>query len=452
MATAPTDGVDIELRGAIALLDLEFERGDPPPECLVVGAAGTGKTWGILFILHMLSLYRPNMRILICRKTRAALTESVLVTYEQEVLPVTGHRWMAEDSKRRVRQSYAYPNGTEWIVGGIDTPSRILSTSYDLAFVNEAIELEEEDWEMIQSRIGRPDRSHSLNCIIGDTNPGVPSHWLKARCDRGQTEERTSRHQDNPSFWREGAWTPAGESYRARLARLTGARYKRLYEGLWAAGESQWFTEFGPQHVSAAAEYRIGLPLHVAVDSGFHTGVVWFQIVGAGDDTKVHVFRSWYTHNRPAYDVGREVLKRTSEACHHRSIGRFDRGTTDPAGDSPTGIGTTVFEEYRRAGLNLDPWPRYPGSVADGLALIESFVSVDPPGLLIHPRCTDLIAAFENYCRKKQGGQFIDKPVDPQHPHEELIDALRGGLMDAYPEGRKIDPVYRRVKIGQARY
>ena len=61
---------------------------------------------------------------------------------------------------RRVRQTYLYPNGTEWITGGFDKPTKLLSTSYDLAFINEAIETTETDWETLQSRIGRPERSH----------------------------------------------------------------------------------------------------------------------------------------------------------------------------------------------------------------------------------------------------------------------------------------------------
>jgi hypothetical protein len=51
-----------------------------------------------------------------------------------------------------------------------------------------------------------------------------------------------------------------------------------------------------------------------------------------------------------------------------------------------------------------------------------------PPRLTIHPRCEILIQAFENYRRARVGGQWRDWPEDPQHPHEDLIDALRGGI------------------------
>ena len=54
--------------------------------------------------------------------------------------------------------------------------------------------------------------------------------------------------------------------------------------------------------------------------------------------------------------------------------------------------------------------------------------------LTIHPRCVRLKEAFRNYCRQRRGGQWIDFPADG-HPEEDLIDALRGGIRDAMPEG-----------------
>ena len=56
---------------------------------------------------------------------------------------------------------------------------------------------------------------------------------------------------------------------------------------------------------------------------------------------------------------------------------------------------------------------------------------------LIHPRCAALKTAFQNYTRRRTGrGGWLDKPADPQHPHEDLMDALRGGVRDRFPDGR----------------
>jgi hypothetical protein len=107
-------------------------------------------------------------------------------------------------------------------------------------------------------------------------------------------------------------------------------------------------------------------------------------------------------------------------------------------------VGPTVTGEYQRAGLKLEPWPVRP--VADGLALVNSFVaSGDPPALTVHPRCRHLIDAFANYKRAKRSNQYIDRPEDEQHPHEDLLDPLRGGLQSRFPEGRRPAPKFRYV-------
>ena len=186
--------------------------------------------------------------------------------------------------------------------------------------------------------------------------------------------------------------------------------------------------------MSEFAAYSPHYPVILAIDSGVHTGAVWFQIRPSAHGDVVTVFGDYYSFNLPAFMVAQQILERSSDL----GLRGFDRIVTDPAGGSRTAIGPTVIGEYERAGLrNLQNWPRYPGSVIDGLGLIESFVSVDPPQLLVHPGCMELRNAFANYRRKKRGGQWIDEPEDPQHPYEELLDALRGGLQDRYPDGRK---------------
>ena len=155
----------------------------------------------------------------------------------------------------------------------------------------------------------------------------------------------------------------------------------------------------------------------------------------------IHVFADYLAEGRSAEANARAIRDLASDRCQ----GLFRHATTDPAGKSRNAIGPTVLAEYARAGLILNPWPH--GSVADALALLESFVvpSVGPTQLLVHPRCKALIDAFQGYRRAKRGGQWLDRPEDPQHPHEDLIDALRGGLRAHYPEGRTGKSILIRV-------
>jgi hypothetical protein len=438
--------VDVRLKHAIRNFAL-------PKQLLIVGPAGTGKTFGVLAFLHLLAADIPNVRILVCRQTRVSLTESVLVTYEQEILPADGMEFISRGVSRRNRSGYFYPNGSQISLGGLEDARRVLSSAWDVVYVNEAIEVEESSWDTLSTRLNRPGRRSRFGYLIGDTNPGDPAHWLKAHCDDGRIASWEAGHKANPALWDGLDWTPAGDAYLESLGKLRGTRRKRLLEGLWAAGEGAWFETFDSSlHVSDRAEFDPRFPVHLAVDTGVHTGAVWFQVVGSGIDAEVRVFGDYYSATVPAFENARLILERSGELTgrgtpdhYGRTIAPFDVGRMDPSGNSNNGTGVVIGSEFLRAGLKLQPWPKFPGCVASGLALVESFVAVDPPKLLIHPRCRNLIDAFANYKRKRRGGQWIDDPEDPQHPYEDLIDSLRSGLLDKFPEGRKPDPGFMKV-------
>jgi hypothetical protein len=198
--------------------------------------------------------------------------------------------------------------------------------------------------------------------------------------------------------------------------------------------------------VNLRAEFDRNLPVHLSIDSGVFTGAVFFQIARLdsreGSIEEVRVFADYLFEGRPAEQNGRGILEVARKHCQ----GRLEFITTDPAGGSRNPVGPTVIGEFERVGLR--PIRRWPvGSVADSLALIESFI--DPADgrsrLSIHPRCEATIRALSNYRRAKRAGQWQDYPEDPQHPFEDLVDALRGGLRSHFPEGRVSQPSLARV-------
>jgi hypothetical protein len=212
-----------------------------------------------------------------------------------------------------------------------------------------------------------------------------------------------------------------------------------------------WFPSFATTtHVSVAAEYDLNLPIQLAIDSGVFTGAVFFQVVRemapSGPVEGIRVFGDYLAESLPAEQNARAILEVARSLC----LGRTDVISTDPAGGARNPVGPTVIGEYERVGLRpLRRWPI--GSVADGLALIESFI--DPADgrsrLTIHPRCAPTIRALQNYRRARRSGQWQDYPEDPQHPHEDLVDALRGGLRVCFPEGRCSSTSLARVPARQ---
>lgn len=208
-----------------------------------------------------------------------------------------------------------------------------------------------------------------------------------------------------------------------------------------------WFTNFGKENESIEAEYDPTLPVHLSVDSGVFTGAVIFQV--ERDRKGIRVFADYLAEGLTAEQNARNLI----ELARVRCGGRLDRMTTDPAGGSRNPIGPTVIAEFERVGLRgsrgVERWPI--GSVSDSLTLVDSFVrsASGHIGLRIHPRCTDTIRALRGYRRAKRAGQWQDYPEDPQHPMEDIVDSLRGGLKVEFPEGRQAESKLPRVSARQ---
>ena len=154
---------------------------------------------------------------------------------------------------------------------------------------------------------------------------------------------------------------------------------------------------------------------------------------------RIVVFGDFYSSGSYSAATAAAVKARADELAH----GRLDVVRLDPAANARTGIGPAAYSEYERifGPRVLGRWPVHP--VVDGLDQIE--ILLDSGCLVVHPRCTHLIAAFQGYCRARRGGMLLDYPAETLHPHEDLMDALRGGIRDAFPEGRRIQPQLRVV-------
>lgn len=226
-------------------------------EVLLEGPAGTGKTRALLEYINYLCEKYPGIRVLFLRQTRESLAESVLVTFEEEVL-WDNHPAISGTSNRNNRQHYTYPNGSHIVVGGLDKPAKTFSTQYDVIAVFEAREITANTWEWL----ARANRNFKMpwQMRLADTNPAGEFHWLNSHFDQGYREvpdrhkddpriRLLSRHTDNPTYYdnKRERWTRRGEAYvQGILAKLTGARRANLYEGKWASEEGIIYEDWDP--------------------------------------------------------------------------------------------------------------------------------------------------------------------------------------------------------------
>lgn len=300
------------------------------PEILCVGGAGSGKTRAILEFLHRMCIERPNLRVLICRKARATLASTALATYERDVDPFAqGVKWFGGND--HAPAAYLYPNGSQIIVGGMDDPGKILSSFYDLAYLNEVTELSEEEYETITTRL-RNGVIRSMR-VISDCNPTFAKHWVNRRALLGKMTRLTTTLKDNPAYYDDdGNPTELGNRYIRTLESLSGSRRERFLLGQWVGVENAIYPHFDRKlHVrplEPGLRFRTGA---IGVDYGrrHKAAAVAISVDQYG---RRWVREAW---GEPDTEQGKMVYRAVAKLKAKYTI---YRGMTDPLQDALAGL------------------------------------------------------------------------------------------------------------------
>ncbi len=284
------------------------------PEVLVVGAAGTGKSRACLEKVHLACALNPGIRALIIRKTQVSLASTALDTLRKFVIKeavlagdVHFHGGGPQDPPQ-----YRYANGSTITIGGMDRATRIMSSEYDLIYVQEATELTEDDWEALTTRLRN--WRLSFQQILADCNPDRPTHWLKIRCDIGKVRSITSLHKDNPVLFDDaGKVTVKGKAYMATLDALTGVRKLRLKDGLWAAAEGLIYEEWSEAiHLLDRFAIPQSWPRFWSVDFGYTNPFVC-QMWAEDPDGRMYLYREFY-HTKRTVDVhAKQIISKLTD-------------------------------------------------------------------------------------------------------------------------------------------
>lgn len=459
-------------RGHHAPLDfLRSQFVDRPPVVAALGARGSGKSFGSALACHFDSLVYPGCGTRILGGSLAQSTQIYEALEKFDEARPAARPWRSFARERAV-----YRNGSKVSILAC-SPKSVRGPHVQTLRLDEVDEIEPDlrdaalgmcmklkglsgstvltsTWHKLggpmgeiveQGRAGEfplftfcafevletcPDERSGVNL---ERCPDCP---LVRWCHEGRDEHPSGLPRAKRSA---GHYSIESLAQKARIVspRVFGADY--LCSGPKADGV--WFKAFSEgRHVTPDAGFDPSLPVHLAVDSGVFTGAVLFQLrlsPLAGVPPRVTVFGEYLAEGVPAFEAAQALLGLLADLCPDARR----RISTDSAGGSRNPVGPTVVSEYKRAGLvgdkGVEPWPKYPGCVQDGLATLEALVeSADGAAhLAVHPRCVRTIAALRSYSRAKRAGQWQDYPEDPQHPHEDLVDALRGGIKLLLPDG-----------------
>lgn len=376
-------------------------------EVICVGPADSSKTWSGCVKAYMLCADKNRKGVHGCmiRKVYNSLHESSLRTFKTIVqgMPI-------RDFGGQYTDKFIFPNKSELVPIGMDKPDKLLSSEWDFAFISQAEELQESDWEMIASRCTGRGAVVAYPQVFGDCNPSGTRHWIRERARRGTLRLLTATHKDNPALYDDfGQITAEGIKRIGHLEKtLTGVRRKRLLEGIWATAEGAVYDIFNP-----AVHVCIRSPMEMkrwflACDEGY-TNPFSILLVGEDSDGRRHVFREFYQRGVLPEDSV-VVIKSWFTDIRNAKIEFPQAVRCELAAVDEAAAG--LIASLKKVDVNAKGGK---GLVYDGINLVQNGLKVagdGRPRLSFDPSCIETTNEMESYVWKKDSDDVPEKEFD----------------------------------------
>jgi phage terminase large subunit len=352
---------------------------------IVVEQGGTrsGKTYNILvWIIFDYCNRETKKTITICRKTFPAVRGTVMRDFFDII---KGYGIYNEIYHSKSSNEY-YLNGNRIEFISLDEPQKIRGRKRDLLFINEANELNFEDWQQLIFR--------TTEKVIIDYNPSDEFHWIYDQVlTRADVEFYQTTYKDNPFL---------SDVIKEEIERLKtiDENYWKIY-GLGERGQSRSLiysfttTKDIPQE---AKRVSYGLDFGFTNDP---TCLIETFTLGDNMYVKEHIYRTGMTNQDIANEFKRLGLDRRDEIF------------ADSA--EPKSI-----EEIHRMGWNIKP--TFKGSVNIGIDMIRRYK------LIVTEDSINTIKELRNYKYiEDKNGQLTNKPIDA---YNHALDSLRYSIVN----------------------
>lgn len=397
---------------------------------LFEGVAGSSKTFTDCCLTLMRAEKYPRSRHLWLRKTRKSMTDSVLKTFENDILPPGSP--IISGPSRSHRDRYTLSNGSEIALGGMDRPDKFLSSEWDTITYFEAIE-GTEDEAVSLLRCFRGGRMGYYQLTF-ETNPGPTGHFLNQWGTSGKCTRIATTHRDNPAYWDEKAndYTEAGRHYRDKvLAEMTGHRRLWYLEGKWANAEGLVYPGFSREtHVIQPFQIPDHWRRYRTIDFGYTNpfACLW---VAEDEDGRMYVYRQIYHTRRLVEDHAKQIIELSTGERIDATVGDHDaedRATLDRRGvyvhPAPKAVGAGIQSVTNRLRVQGDGRPRL-------MVFADSVVEVDAE-LRAKKHPIGLAEEFESYAwRKDRTGKASQE--EPEKMYDHALDAIR--MLVLYRDG-----------------
>ena len=417
----------------------------PEQEVLYGGAAGGGKSYGLLAD-PMRYFDNKNFNGLILRRTNDELRE--LIWKSQEIYPraFPGAKWAEKKSQ------WTFPSGARLWLTYLEREEDVLryqgqAFSY-IGFDELTQHATPFAWNYMRSRLRTTDPDLPIY-MRATTNPGGPGHaWVKRMfidpsppnkafiatdLETGAPLVYPESHAkagqplfhrrfipatliDNPYLYKEGA-------YEANLLSLPEMQRRQLLEGDWAIAEGAAFPEFRVSvHVTEPFEIPGNWRRFRSCDYGYSSfsAVHWFAIDPAFET--LICYRELYVSKMTARELARTILQK--ERGESIQYGILDSSCWHTRGQT----GPSIAEEMISEGCRWRPSDRTAGARVAGRNRLHELLKVDSdsqkPGIMFFNNCRQIIADLQVIPNDPRGSDDIDSRYASDHAYDSVRYAI----------------------------
>lgn len=367
-------------------------------EVLLSGSYGSSKTF-VLCYVALKQATIPGNTVLICRKTLTSLKKStleVLIGGDNPVIPKGAYKYLKQEQKIEIY------GGGQIYLQGLDDMMKVRSMNLGCICVDEATELDEEDWLELKGRLRL---EYGSRQIYGATNPGSPSHFLYKRF----IEQPADNVKMVKMITTDNIYLP--KDYIDDLDKLPSGLRDRFFLGEWLALEGLVYPQFDRNKHIKQTSYGEFYKYMVGVDFGF-TAPCAIGLFGIKNDNSIHMIEEIKQNGLLVSEIVKKVLKyaKYKPEC-----------IVDPS--APALIAELLQRGIDAKGANND--------IITGVSRMQNMLHQNK--LTISEDCHEFIKEIENYIYDKSG----DKPIKKD---DHIMDMVRYVVNQVEDDKNKTKP------------
>ena len=357
------------------------------------GGTRSGKTYAICqYLIWLMTEVKEPLVISIIRKTLPALKGSV----QRDFLEIAEAVGMFDNGANlnKVEGHFTYSNHLVEFLS-VDDSQKIRGRKRNIGFLNEANELNMEDFRQINMRC--------TDFMILDFNPSDPVHWIYDEIiPRNDCDTWITTYKDNK-------FLPEDLVYEIERMRERDPDYWRVFgEGQKAVFSArQIFTNWTFMSYREFPEFDRDSEGVIGLDFGYTNDPTSANyIVRKGDNIYIHevIYKTGLTNS--------DIVDELKHLGYDQTLIFYD------AAEPKSG------EEMKRLGMFVKPAVKGTGSINAGISLLKEF------NIIVSQESKNIIKEYNNYYWQEiKDGTIINKPVDR---FNHAMDAIRYGVYSQY--------------------